>query len=196
MTRSTVGVVVVAHNTRDDVLACLASIPAELHETTVVVDNASSDATATAVRTRFPSVQVLELANAGFGRGANAGVRVLDTEYAMVANADVRFGEGVFSRLAAELRDRGDVGAVGPMVRSLDGVPQASARRIPTIGQIVGHALVGRISPGNKWSAGYRGDDLDPTASRDAEWLSGCAIMLRRDAFDAEQGFDPGYFLY
>lgn len=150
MSRDRVGVVIVAHNTRDEALGCLATVPDDLHPVTVVVDNGSDDATASAVRNRYPSVKVLELANAGFGRGANAGVRAVTTEFVMIANADVRFGAGVFDRLAAELRDHGDVAAAGAMVRSLDGVVQASARRMPTVAQTIGHALLGRWRPANR----------------------------------------------
>lgn len=196
MSLLSIGAVIVAHNTRDDVLTCLATIPASLHPSTIVVDNGSTDATTTAIRSRFPAVHVLELANAGFGRGANAGVRALKSDVVMVANADVRFGDGVFDRLARELRDYRDVAAAGPLVTAPDGAPQSSARRIPTLAQTVGHALLGRVRPSNRWSSGYRGDDLASHVSRDAEWLSGCAVMLRREAFEQVQGFDPGFFLY
>lgn len=196
MSVSRVGVVVVAHNTRDDVLACVATIPDSLHVATVVVDNGSVDATPTAIRSRFPAVRVLELANAGFGRGANAGVRALGTDMVMIANADVRFGDGVFDRLARELRDHTDVAAVGPLVTAPDGALQASARRIPTWMQAIGHLLLGRVRPENRWSRGYRGEDLSHHVARDAEWLSGCALMVRREAFEQVQGFDPGFFLY
>jgi N-acetylglucosaminyl-diphospho-decaprenol L-rhamnosyltransferase len=84
-----VAVVVVSHQTRDECLGCLATLPSDVP--TVVVDTGSSDGTADAVRSRFPHVRVLELANAGFGRGANAGVRVTDAEVVVIANADVRF---------------------------------------------------------------------------------------------------------
>jgi N-acetylglucosaminyl-diphospho-decaprenol L-rhamnosyltransferase len=35
-----------------------------------------------------------------------------------------------------------------------------------------------------------------PVVPRDADWLSGCALAIRRTAFDDVGGFDPGYFLY
>ncbi len=38
--------------------------------------------------------------------------------------------------------------------------------------------------------------DADPHVARDVDWLSGCALMLRRRAFDDAGGFDPAYFMY
>lgn len=36
----------------------------------------------------------------------------------------------------------------------------------------------------------------DHTASREVDWVSGCAMAIARDAFDAVDGFDPAYFMY
>jgi N-acetylglucosaminyl-diphospho-decaprenol L-rhamnosyltransferase len=73
-----VTVIVVAHDVRDEVLACLASV--EEHSSSVkaevvLVDNASRDGTAEAVSETFPRTEVVTLAanvgvaarNAGLG---------------------------------------------------------------------------------------------------------------------------------
>ncbi len=194
MTPAPPAVVVVTHQTRDDALACVASIDVDTH--VVVVDNGSTDATADAVRRRHPGVDVLELANAGFARGANAGVRATDADVVVVANADVRFGAGALTRLA-EAFDDATIGAAGPLVRYPSGEIQASARRVPGMRDAVGHAVLGRLVPANRWTRSYHDRDATATSGgRDVEWLSGCAIALRRRAFDDIDGFDPGYFLY
>ncbi|MEX2420345.1 MAG: MMPL family transporter, partial [Actinomycetota bacterium] len=62
-------------------------------------------------------VRVLELANAGFGRSANAGVRTTSAPYVLVANADVRFAPDAIAHLVEALRADPAVAAAGPAVR-------------------------------------------------------------------------------
>lgn len=189
-----VSVVLVSHETRDEVLGCLATLPADVP--TVVVDTGSRDGTADAVRDAFPHVTVLELANAGFGRGANAGVRATDTEVVIVANADVRFDARGPDHLTAAVGQAPDIGVVGPRVVYPDGRRQASARALPDPTTAILHALLRWVLPGNRWTARYRQTDRDPAVARDVGWVSGCTIALRRSAFEAVDGFDPGYPLY
>ena len=191
-----VAVVVVTHETRDDVLGCLASLDAETADEIVVVDCGSTDGTTAAVRQAYPDVTVLALDNVGYGRGANAGVARTRGQLVVVANADTRFSRGSVRHLADAFRDAPDLGVAGPQVHYPDGRPQASARTFPTLGQAAGHALLGLWWPDNRWTRAYRQRDADPMRARDVDWVSGCALMLRRSAFDDVGGFDPGYWMF
>ena len=56
----------------------------------IIVDNNSSDGTATQLRQRFPSIEIIEQAqNIGYGRAANVGLRKADTQYALLLNPDI-----------------------------------------------------------------------------------------------------------
>lgn len=191
-----VAAVIVNHDTRDELLGCLETVRPGGADEVVVVDSGSSDGSAAAVRAAHPDVEVLELTNVGYGRAANAGVARTRAPVVVVANADTRFGAGSMSRLAAAIEADPEVAAAGPRVRYPDGRLQASARRSPSLAQAVGHALLGLWWPGNRWTRAYRMLDEDPSLPRDVDWLSGCALGLRRDAFVAVGGFDPGYFMY
>lgn len=189
-------VVIVSHDTREEALACLASVRGAGAREVVLVDSGSRDATAEAVRRDHPGVDVLELANVGFGRAANAGVARTTRPTVVVANADVRFGGTSLRVLHARLTADASLAAVGPAVAYPDGTPQASARRLPGLATAAGHALLYRLLPDNPFTRRYRHLDTDPSEARDVDWLSGCALALRRAAFDAVGGFDPAYFLY
>jgi N-acetylglucosaminyl-diphospho-decaprenol L-rhamnosyltransferase len=189
-------VVIVTHQTRDEVLGCLDSIlPGEAAEV-VVVDSGSTDGTCEAVGDRYPWVSVVRLDNAGFGRSANVGIRATTAEQVVVCNADVRFAPGALPALAGCLNADPSLGAVGPLVRYPDGAVQASARCMPDLRTAVVHGLLGRVAPDNAATRRYHGRDLPSDLPRDVDWLSGCALALRRCAVDAVGGFDPGYFLY
>jgi N-acetylglucosaminyl-diphospho-decaprenol L-rhamnosyltransferase len=191
-----VAVVIVNHETRDELLACLETLPAAGADEIVVVDTGSTDESVAAVRATHPDVTVLALDNVGYGQGANAGVAQTTAPYVAVANADTRLAPRSLDVLAAALDRARDVGAAGPQVRYPDGRRQASARTFPTLAQAAGHALLGLWWPRNRWTRAYRQTDVDPDLARDVDWLSGCALMLRRAAFDEVGGFDPGYWMY
>jgi N-acetylglucosaminyl-diphospho-decaprenol L-rhamnosyltransferase len=191
-----VAAVVVTHDTRDDAIACVGSLHDAGADEIVVVDSGSHDRTAEVVRTRFPDAQVVETGNVGFGRAANIGVERTTAPTVIIANADTRFRPGSAAVLTEIFGDSPDVGAVGPLVRYPDGRVQASARRLPTLGQAVGHALFGRWWEENRWTRAYLRADVDPRTPEDVDWVSGCAIVLRRRAFDDVSGFDPRYFMF
>ncbi|HEV2451787.1 MAG TPA: glycosyltransferase family 2 protein [Streptosporangiaceae bacterium] len=73
-TRVRVVAVMVTYNRRDLLLEALAAVHAQsrLPEAVMVVDNASADGTAAAVRTHFPSVQLAELTHNTGGAGGFA----------------------------------------------------------------------------------------------------------------------------
>ena len=54
----------------------------------------------------------------------------------------------------------------------------------------------GTVAPDNAATSRYHARDRPVDEPRDVDWLSGCAVALRRTAVDAIGGFDPGYFLY
>lgn len=191
-----VAAVVVNHNTCDDLLACLASLADAGADEVVVVDSGSRDGSLAAVAEAHPQVRRVGLANVGFGQAANAGAAVTSAGAMVLANADTRFAPGAVRALADYLGAHPDVGAVGPLVRFPDGRLQLSARAFPSMSQAIGHALLGLWRPGNRWTRAYRLTDWDHTSERDVDWLSGCCLALRRDAFDAIGGFDPAYFMF
>lgn len=192
----TTSVVVVTHDTCDEVLGCLRTLAADAVDEIVVVDSGSCDGTAAAVRALAPDVRLLELHNVGFARAANAGLRACASEVSVVCNADVRFEPGAVTRLAEAVREDARIGAVGPLVRYPDGAVQASARRSPDLRTAIVHAALGRLVPDNPATRRYHDRDVPTDAARDVDWLSGCTIALRREAIESVGGFDPGYFLY
>lgn len=185
--------VVVTHDTLGDVRRAIASAREAGFESVVVADAGSTDGTVEALS--IEDVRVLALPNLGFGGSANRGVAATESEVVVIANADVTFSPGSAKQFAEALSD-GAIAAVGPLVHNPDGSRQYSARFHPGLLAAMLHALLGLWWPSNPWTRHYRGADLATDRPGDVDWVSGCCVAVRRDAFDRVGGFDPGYFLF
>lgn len=135
--------------------------------------------------------------NPGYGTAINTGIAQLprEVQYVVIANPDIRLEPGCIGPLVAELREHPEVAVVGPAIRDGNGNRYPSAREIPSLSTGIGHALFARLWPTNPWTMRYHSHSPGITA-RDCGWLSGAFLVVRRRAFDAVGGFDPGYFMY
>ncbi|WP_055590118.1 glycosyltransferase family 2 protein [Streptacidiphilus griseoplanus] len=172
-------VVVIAHNRRDSLLHSLDRL-AELPERppVVVVDNASTDGTAGAVRRRHPRTRLLTPALNLGACGRNLAVRDVTTPYVAFNDDDSWWHPGSLGA-AADLLDR---------------CPTVAA----VTGRIVVHGDDGRPPTEDPVVAELRDSPL-PRPS----WLPGPALgsflaaatVLRADAFRAAGGFSPRLWL-
>jgi N-acetylglucosaminyl-diphospho-decaprenol L-rhamnosyltransferase len=160
----------------------------------VVVDNGSSDGSAAAVE---DEVRVLRPgANLGYARAANLGIAATDAPVVAVCNPDLEMEDGTAVAIVSRLDAEPDLAAAGPMIRNPDGTIYPSARSVPRLRDAVGHGVLGLFWPTNRFTRRYRQLDADPHRPRDADWVSGAAIGLRRDAIAAVGGWDERYFMY
>jgi N-acetylglucosaminyl-diphospho-decaprenol L-rhamnosyltransferase len=161
----------------------------------VLADNGSTDGSV-AVAAARPGVRVVETGgNLGYGRAANVGVHATTAEFVVVANPDIEWEAGAVDALLAAAARWPKGAAFGPLIHTPERAIYPSARALPSLGRGIGHALFGWWWPSNPWTAAYRVETEAPR-ERTAGWLSGSCLLLRRDAFDAVGGFDPGFFMY
>ncbi len=197
----TLGVVIVTFECRDFVLACLESlakrIPGAL-ETTVVVDNASTDGTLAAVGAQFPAVRrVAQRRNSGFATAVNVGLRALsECDVICVLNPDTIVLDDGFLAAADYLRTHADVGAAGARIENPDGSLQASSRAFPRYRTALfnRHSLTTKLLPGNRFSRTYLMTDWLHDEVREVDWVSGACMLIHRRAIDAVGLFDEAYF--
>ena len=162
----------------------------------VLADNGSVDGAPEAAAAADERVELLRIGeNVGYGAAANRGVAGLPPEvgWVLVANPDIVVDPGALDTLI-EAGDRWPrAGALGPLIRT-GGEVYPSARLQPSLGRGVGHALFAAVWPANPWTRSYRQEGS--VAERTAGWLSGSCVLLRREAWDSVDGFDPRYFMY
>lgn len=194
--------VIVTYNSAPHIGACLASLPRALEGLTsevIVVDNASGDGTASAVRSGFPHVVLIERAvNGGFAAGINEGLARAAGRYVAWINPDTEVVAGRFADAVAWLDAHPDVGIAGLRMIDRAGNVEPSARGFPGFHSAIGHrySLLTRLWPGNPFSKRYlrTGDDRDGVTP--ADWVSGAALVHRRSVSEALGGLDEQFFMY
>ncbi|GAA3735378.1 glycosyltransferase family 2 protein [Leifsonia bigeumensis] len=164
----------------------------------VVVDNLPGEGDAHALADAAGAQYLPMASNLGYGAAANAAIAALpaDVDWVLISNPDVVLGSCVLDLLREAGDEDAAIASVGPAVYNADGTLYPSARAVPSLRTGVGHAMFANLWPGNPWSKRYRNDAEAPTGRRDAGWLSGSCLLVRRSAFDELGGFDPGYFMY
>ena len=187
-----VSVSIVNTSSRDLLLACLESLERDLagraRIEVVVLDNASDDGSAEAVRERFPWARVIaQPFRAGFGANHNSVIRATSGRYVYVLNEDTTVEPGSFDRMVAYLDEHAEVGALGPRILYPDGREQASAWRFPTPAV----AALGALTLQRAGVVQSKGAE-----PRRVDWAMACALLLRRRALDQVGLFDERFFIY
>lgn len=194
-----VSVVIVNWNTRQYLLDCVASLLATTHLATleiIVVDNASHDGSVEALREAHPDVVAIRNdTNLGFAKANNRGFPACRGRYVCLVNTDVLALDGVLDTMVAHLDSAPDVGVLAPRTLTRDLRVRQNCRRFPTLANAAGDYLQLKRLPGGL----FHGRTL-PRASyartHDAEVLSGCFLMVRREALDEVGPLDEDFFFY
>ena len=193
-------VVVVNYNAGEYLRRCMASIHASTGDVDVeviVVDNASSDGSADTALAEHPDIRLIRNdRNAGFAAAANQGIEGAAAPFVLLLNPDAEILSGTLSGLVKVARERPRAGAIGALVRNPDRSIQPSARRVPRLGEALGHAFLGPLIPDNPFTRSYTMAGWDRSSERAVEWVAGSAMLLRREAIDEVGAFDEGYFMY
>lgn len=151
----------------------------------LVVDNASSDGTATLLRDRYPEVVLIANSeNTGFTRAVNQGVAASRGDLVLLLNNDTLLTPESLGLLAARLDESpADVGGVQPLL-----VQVADRSRVDS----AGIALGPRLRPRDDLA----GRPVDEAPKDVTEIWGACAAcaLLRRETLERCGGLDPDFF--
>lgn len=199
-----VSVVVVAYNNASEIEGCLRSVLGEPEALQVlVVDNASTDGTPEVLERLAREAGRLRILrnpeNLGFGRACNQALRLCTEPLALLLNPDAVLLPGALAALGQGFAEHPEAGIVGLKVFDWDGVTvQLSCRAFPGFSTALFHrySVLTRLWPGNPWSRRYLATGFGHERDASFDWVSGCAMGLRRAALERIGLFDESFFMF
>lgn len=199
--RPAVSICIVTWNCRELVLECLRSLrsgsdPEQVPYEVIVVDNASTDGCPEAIRAEFPEVRIIANSeNRGFAAANNQAILAARGKWLFLLNPDTVLPEAAIPQLVQMAEKYPDAGAIGPRLINPDGSLQYSCRRFPRPwAALFRNTLLSRIAPNDRWTREYLMLDWDHEDVREVDWVSGAAMLLRREAVEQVGLLDEGFF--
>jgi len=203
-------VVVLNYKTAALTIDCLRSLADEIDaipgSRVVVTDNASGDGSVEKIASAISEnhwhdwVELMPLEqNGGFAFGNNAAIRpvlasAVSCPYVLLLNPDTVVRPGALKSLLTFMNEHPEAGIAGSRLEDLDGSPQHSAFRFPSVISELDFGLrLGFVSKLlSRWSG------VPPIADdpHETNWVAGASMIIRREVFEAIGLLDENYFMY
>ncbi len=191
-------IIIVSWNTRALLAQCLASIyanpPAGEFEVWVV-DNASSDGSATMVQKRLPQVKLIENPeNVGFARANNQAIRKSSGQHVLLLNSDTMVRPNALTNMVAFIAAHPEAGIVGANILNADGTPQSCYGSLPSLLSEAALAWgLDTLYPFLSMFITHLGVEREFV---ETDWVVGAALMVRQEVLDRVGLLDESYFMY
>lgn len=195
MTGSSLAVVTVSYYSGDHLAGLIDSVRKQTEAPIFVANNAVDD---DLHKLSAPNLHVVSMAvNVGYGGAVNAAVSAAGRfDWYLVVNPDVTLDPHAISRLLEAAAADRRAGVLGPLIRLPSGEIYPSARRLPSLRNGMGHALLGSVWRSNPWTRAYHTNDTGSRSLQEVGWLSGSCMLIRGEAFESVSGFDERFFMY
>jgi GT2 family glycosyltransferase len=179
-------------NGREYLLACLAAIerthPQGVEREILVLDNASDDGSAAAVRGLGGDIRLIALERRT-GKAENDSTLMQEARgrYCLLLNEDSELRPRATAALIAALEADPKAAAATAQLLDSAGDPVPSAWRFPGVGT----AAIGALFLHRRFTVQSVGG-----ATRRVDWAQSSALMVRREAAAAVDYMDPAFFVY
>jgi N-acetylglucosaminyl-diphospho-decaprenol L-rhamnosyltransferase len=183
---------VVNTNGRDYLLDCLAAIerthPPGVEHELLVLDNASTDGSAEAVRERHPEARLFALERRT-GKADNDSLLLREARgrYCLLLNEDSELRDGAVRALHDALEADPRAAVAGAQLLTSEGDPTPCAWRLPDIPW----ALAAAVFLHDRVAVQSTGASI-----REVGWVQSSAALVRRDAAEQVGWFDSDFFVY
>jgi len=153
----------------------------------IVIDNASADGSAESLKTKYGEKikLIANQKNLGFAGANNQGAAIAQGDFLFFLNSDTIISTDVLSDCLQLFRQDDSLGIISPRLLLPDGSYQKAAfGNFPKLKKLIFKRQQKNLEP--KPDSSYLAVD----------WVSGCALMIKRKAFKTLNGWDEQFFLY
>ncbi len=199
-------VLIVSYNTSRMTVDCIRSVyrQTETDFELLVVDNASSDGSAEAIRTAFPPEDFPNLRlmapaeNLGFAAANNLAAAEARGDYVLLLNPDTVVLDRALDTLAAFADEHPEYGIYGGSTIFADGSRNPTAGWMkPTLwGMFCTAVGLAKLFPRTRLFNPESLQWWSWDAPRQVDIVTGCLLLMRREEWQRLGGFDEQYFMY
>jgi N-acetylglucosaminyl-diphospho-decaprenol L-rhamnosyltransferase len=195
-------IIIVNWNVRELLRECIASIlretrlPRHRYEI-IVVDNDSADGSVEMLRADYPEVlTIANPVNSGFAAGCNIGYAASRGRFILLLNPDTVVAGGAVDGMLEEIQRRPQAGVLGArLVDEHGNFQRASGGALPSLRNVAWNYLFLKYLLPRAWAPAPLFFEDDARGVFPAGWVSGAAMLLRREAAGATI-FDESFFLF
>lgn len=194
-----ISVLIITHNSETQIDSCLDSLARYTHvdHEVIIVDNASIDATLEAA-TSFYQVHVIEnTENSGFAIAVNQAAQSAAGRYLLLLNPDTVVHEDTVDRLTAFMDSHPTVGICAPRVLDTAGRIRHNCFAFETPWSFFWFGVgVGPLVRVRNWMLCRSTWDIAADVPQVVEAVTGAAMLVRQEIFEALGGLDERFFMY
>lgn len=193
---------VIVHYKAPDLLEqCIKSITAkypELRGHFVIVDNSPNKTSSRKIKKAFPKERYIpSRSNVGFAKAINWGIYNSDSKYILILNQDIIMRDDAIKKMYDFLESHSDAALCAPKLIYTDGSIQPSCCRFYTPRVILyRRTWFGKLPFAKKSIETFTMADYDHASTKEVDWVTGAAMMIRRRAIEKVGPMDERFFFY
>lgn len=183
-------IIIINYKTPELTAQCLRgllALPKPENREIIIIDNASGDDSVAKLKTEFQDkIQIISnRINLGFAGANNQGAALAQGELLLFLNSDTIIKDDILSSCEAIFKGDNKIGIVSPRLMLENGEPQKMAyNHFPTLWKLITRKSKQEIRV--------------PSEAKilEVDWVSGCALVIKKDLFNKLGGWDDNFFLY
>ncbi len=196
-----VSIIIVSWNTKEILRNCLRSVYEQagpISFEVFVVDNASSDGSAQMVENEFPQVCLIRNAeNRGFAAANNQAMARAMGRYILLLNPDTIVLNGAIAKTVSFADAHREAGVIGCKILGSDRTLQRSCSTYHSpLNLLILTFGLHRLFPRSRFFGRGRMTWWDYGSVREVQTVSGCFMLVRREAINQIGLMDERFFMY
>jgi hypothetical protein len=196
-----VSIIIVNWNTKELLQNCLTSVykqAGSVNYEVIVIDNGSTDGSPEMVSNDFPQViLVRNLENKGFAAANNQGITIAKGRYVLLLNSDTVILNSALSKTVAFADAHLEAAVVGCRVLNPDRTLQPTCFMFPSLlNTFLSSTYLYKLFPKSRFFGRERMTWWDRGDTREVDVVTGCFMLVRREAIEQVGLMDERFFMY